>query len=190
MCRQASNRWLISRRYARADNQFRRIQSRVTDAAGHAQAPAFRLRWKPSAAHPLPPASRMDDVFHVSRPLTGPRTRQVHAARCIGYRQQSSHCPIPNTGDAIEVKDVKDQIDFSALGNVVKSVRKPVRQHTATTHQVHTGGLVTCKQRRMQHDLPASTYVLVLREGWDYLCYLGDQVVFRKIGQETCHPCM
>jgi hypothetical protein len=132
----------------------------------------------------------MDDVFHVQRPLTGPRRRQVHAARGISYRQQSSHCPAPNTGDAIEGNDVKDQIDLFSLGNLVKSLRKPVRQHTATTHQVHTGGLVTCKQRRMPHDLPTGTYVLVLREGWDYMCYLGDQVVFRKIGQETCHPCM
>src|SRR5712691_9000623 len=70
-----------------------RIHSRVTDAAGHAQVPAFRLRWKPSAARPLPPAISVDDVFHVQRPLTGPRTRQVNAARCISYRKQSYHFP-------------------------------------------------------------------------------------------------
>jgi hypothetical protein len=174
MCRQASNRWLISRRYARADDQCRRIQSRVTDAAGHAQAPAFRLRWKPSAARPLPPASRMDDVFHVSRPLTGPRTRQVNAAHCIGYRQQSYLLPALHTGDVIEVYDVKDQIDSFYLGNLVKSIRKPVRQYTARTHQVHTGGLVTFKQRQIQLDLPTGTYVLILREGWDDMFYLGD----------------
>lgn len=174
MCRQASNRWLISRRYARADNQCRRIQSRVTDAAGHAQAPAFRLRWKPSAARPLPPASRMDDVFHVSRPLTGPRTRQVHAARWISYRQPSSHVPALKKGDIIEVNDVKDQIDSFSLGNLVKSIRELVRQYTATTRQVHTGGLVTFKQRQIQLDLPTGTYVLILREGWDDMFYLGD----------------
>jgi hypothetical protein len=70
-----------------------RIHSRVTDAAGHAQVPVFRLRWKPSAARPLPPTISVDDVFHVQRPLTGPRTRQVNAARSISYRKQSYHFP-------------------------------------------------------------------------------------------------
>ena len=42
-----------------------RIHSRVTDAAGHAQVPAFRLRWKPSVARPLPTAISVDDVFQV-----------------------------------------------------------------------------------------------------------------------------
>jgi transposase InsO family protein len=37
-----------------AEYNHDRIHSRVTDAAGHAQAPVFRLRWKPSAARPKP----------------------------------------------------------------------------------------------------------------------------------------
>jgi transposase InsO family protein len=119
-----------------------RIHSRVTDAAGHAQAPAFRLCWKPSAARPLPPGINVDDVFQVQRPLTGPRTRQVNAARCIRYRKQSYHFPALHKGDVIEVNEGKDQIDFVYLGNVVQSIRKPLRQHTATTRKVQTGGLV------------------------------------------------
>jgi hypothetical protein len=167
-----------------------RIHSRVTDAAGHAQAPAFRLRWKPSAARPLPPGINVDDVFHVQRPLTGPRTRQVNAARCISYRKQSYHFPALHKGDVIEVNEGKDQIDLAYLGHVVQSIRKPIRQHTATTRKVQTGGLVKFKQQRLQLDLPKGTYVVVLREGQDYLFYLGDQVVFRMTGQEKCHPCI
>jgi transposase InsO family protein len=171
-----------------AEYNHERIYSRVTDAAGHAQVPAFRLRWKPSAARPLPPGISVDDVFHVQRPRTGPQTRQVNAARCISYRKQSYHFPALHKGDVIEVNEGKDQIDFAYLGNVVQSIRKPLRPQTATTRKVHTGGLVKFKQQRIQLDLPKGTYVLVLREGQDYLFYLGDQVVFRMTGQEKCHP--
>jgi transposase InsO family protein len=167
-----------------------RLHSRVTDAAGHAQAPVFRLRWKPSAARPLPPGINVDDVFHVQQPLTGPRTRQVNAARCISYRKQSYHFPKLHKGDVIEVNEGKGQIDFVYLGNVVQSIRKPLRQHTATTRKMQTGGYVKFKQQRMQLDLPKGTYVVILREGRDYLFYLGDQVVFRMTGQEKCHPCI
>jgi len=167
-----------------------RIHSRVTDAAGHAQAPVFRLRWKPSAARPLPQDISVDDVFHVQRPHTGPHTRQVNAACCIRYRKQSYHFPELHKGDVIEVNEGKVQIDFAYLGNVVQSIRKPLRQHTATTRKVQTGGLVKFKQQRIQLDLPKGTYVVVLREGQDYLFYLGDQVVFRMTGQEKCHPCI
>ena len=93
-------------------------------------------------------------------------------------------------GDVIEVNEGKVQIDFAYLGNVVQSIRKPLRQHTATTRKVQTGGLVKFKQQRIQLDLPKGTYVVVLREGQDYLFYLGDQVVFRMTGQEKCHPCI
>ena len=165
-----------------------RIHSRVTDAAGHAQAPVFRLRWKPSAACPLPPVISVDNVFHVQRPLTGPRTRQVNAARCISYRKQSYHFPALNKGDVIEVNDGKDHINFSYLGQLVQRISKPLRQHTATTRKVQTGGLVKFKQQRIQLNLPKGTSVVVLREGWDYLFYVGDRVVFRMTGQEKCHP--
>jgi len=167
-----------------------RIHSRVTNAAGHAQVPAFRLHWKPSMARPLPPAISMDDVCQVQRPRTGPHTRQVNAARCIRYHKQSYHFPELHKGDVIEVNEGKDQIDFAYLGHVVQSIRKPLRQHTATTRKVQTGGLVKFKQQRLQLDLPKGTYVVVLREGQDYLFYLGDQVVFRLTGQEKCHPCI
>jgi hypothetical protein len=150
----------------------------------------FRLRWKPSAARPLPPAISVDDVFHVQRPLTGPRTRQVNAARYISYRKQSYHFPALNKGDVIEVNDSKDHINFSYLGQLVQRISKPLRQHTATTRKVQTGGLVQFKQQRIQLDLPKGTYVAVLREGWDYLFYLGDRVVFRMTGQAQCHPCI
>jgi Integrase core domain len=159
-----------------------RIHSRVTDAAGHAQTPVFRLRWKPSAARPLPPTISMDDVFHVQRPRTGPHTRQVNAARCISYRKQSYHFPALNKGDVIEVNEDKTHINFAYLGNVVKRISKPLHQHTATTRKVHTGGLVKFKQQRIQLDLPKGTYVVVLREGRDYLFYLGEQIVFRMTG--------
>jgi hypothetical protein len=171
-----------------AEYNHARIHSRVTDAAGHAQAPIFRLRWKPSAARPLPPGINVDDVFQVQRPLTGPRTRQVNAARCIRYRKQSYHFPALHKGDVIEVNEGKDQIDFAYLGTVVQSICKPLHQHTATTRKVQTGGLVKFKQQRIQLNLPKGTYVVVLREGQDYLFYLGDQVVFRTTGQEKCHP--
>jgi transposase InsO family protein len=167
-----------------------RIHNRVTDAAGHAQAPVFRLCWKPSAARPLPPTISVDDVFHVQRPRTGPQTRQVNAARCIIYYKKSYHFPALHKGDVIEVHEGKDQIDFAYLGNVVQSIRKPLRQQTATTRKVQTGGLVKFKQQRIQLDLPKGTYVVVLREGQDYLFSLGDQVVFRMTGQEKCHPCI
>jgi transposase InsO family protein len=165
-----------------------RIHSRVTDAAGHAQVPAFRLHWKPSAARPLPPVLSVDDVFQVQRPHTGPHTRQVNAARCIRYRKQSYHFPALHKGDVIEVNEGKDQIDFTSLGTVVQSIRKPLRPHTATTRKVQTGGLVKFKQQWIPLDLPKGTYVMVLREGGDYLFSLGDQVIFRMTGQEKCHP--
>jgi transposase InsO family protein len=171
-----------------AEYNHDRIHSRVTDAAGHAQAPVFRLRWKPSAARPLPSGINVDDAFQVQRPDTGPHTRQVNAARCISYRKQSYHFPDLNKGDVIEVHDGKDHIDFSYLGQLVKRISKPLRQQTATTRQVHTGGLVKFKQRWIQLDLPKGTHVVVLREGRDYLFYLGEQVVFRMTGQEKCHP--
>ena len=167
-----------------------RIHSRVTDAAGHAQVPVFRLRWTPSAARPLPPTISVDDVFHVQRPLTGPRTRQVNAARSISYRKQSYHFPALHKGDVIEGTEGKDQIDFSDLGQLVQRIGKPLRQQTATTRQVHTGGLVKCKQQQLQLDLPKGTHVVVLREGGDYIFSVGDQVVFRLTGQEKCHPCI
>lgn len=170
-----------------AESNHDRIHRRVTDAAGHAQVPAFRVRWQPSAARPLPPDISVDDVLHVQRPHTGPQTRHVNAARCLSYRKQSSHFPARHQGDVIEVNEGKDQIDFASLGNVVQSIRKPLRQHTATTRKVHTGGLVKFKQQRLQLDLPKGTYVVVLREGQDYLFSLGDQVVFRMPGQEQCH---
>jgi hypothetical protein len=129
-----------------AEYNHDRLHSRVTDAAGHAQAPVFRLRWKPSAVRPLPPGINVDDVFHVQRPLTGPRTRQVTAARCISYRKQSYHFPKLQKGDVIEVNEGKAQIDFVYLGNMVQSIRKPLRQHTATTRKVQTGGHVKFKQ--------------------------------------------
>jgi hypothetical protein len=173
-----------------AEYNHDRIHSRVTNAAGHAQVPVFRLRWKPSAARPLPPVISVDDVFHVQRPLTGPRTRQVNAARCISYRKQSYHFPALNKGDVIEVNDGKDHINFSYLGQLVQRIRKPLRQHTATTRKVQTGGLVKFKQQRIQLNLPKGTYVVVLREGWDYLFYVGNRVVFRMTGQEKCHPCI
>jgi len=171
-----------------AEYNHDRIHSRVTDAAGHAQAPVFRLRWKPSAARPLPSGINVDDVFHVQRPHTGPYTRQVNAARYISYRKQSYHFPTLHKGDVIEVNEAKDHIDFAYLGNVVQSIRKPLRQQTATTRKVQTGGLVKFKQQRIQLDLPKGTHVVVLREGRDYLFYLGEQVVFRMTGQEKCHP--
>ena len=167
-----------------------RIQSRVTDAAGHAQVPAFRLHWQPSAARPLPPAISVDDIFQVQRPRTGPHTRQVNAARCVSYRKQTYHFPALHKGDVIEVNEGRDQSDWVYLGKLVQSIRKPVRQHTATTRKVHTGGLVKFKQQRIQLDLPKGTYVVVLREGQDYLFSLGDQVVCRMTGQEKCHPCI
>jgi hypothetical protein len=173
-----------------AESNHDRIHSRVTDAADHAQVPALRLRWKPSAARPLPPALSVDDVFHVQRLHTRPHTRQVNAARCISYRKQSYHFPEWHKGDIIEVNESKDQIDFAYLGNVVQSIRKPLRHHTATTRKVQTGGLVKFKQQRIHLDLPKGTYVVVLREGQDYLFYLGDQVVFRMTGQEKCHLCI
>src|SRR5215470_8357548 len=166
-----------------AEYNHNRIHSRVTDAAGHAQAPVFRLRWKPSAACPLPPAISVDDVLHVQRPRAGPRTRQVNAARCLRYRKQSYHFPELNKGDVVEVNEGKDQIDFAYLGDVVQSIRKPLRQHTATTRKVHTGGLVKFKQQRMQLDLPKGTHVVVLREGGEYIFYAGGQVVSRMPGQ-------
>jgi hypothetical protein len=167
-----------------------RMHSRVTDAAGHAQVPVFRLRWKPSAARPLSPTINVDDVFQVQRPLTGPRTRQVNAACRISFRKQSYHFPALHKGDVIEVIEGKDQIDFSYLGRLMQRIHKPVRQDTATTRQVHTGGLVKFKQQQIHLDLPKGTHVLVLREGEDSIFSVGDQVVFRLIGQEKCHPCI
>ena len=171
-----------------AEYNHDRIHSRVTDAAGHAQAPVFRLHWRPSAARPLPPTISVDDIFHVQRPRTGSRTRQVNAARCISYYKESYHFPALNKGDVIEVNEGKDHIDFAYLGNLVKRIRKPLCQQTATTRKVHTGGLVKFKQRRIQLDLPKGTHVVVLREGEDYIFYAGDQVVFRMTDQEKCHP--
>ena len=59
---------------------------------------------------------------------------------------------------------------------------------TGFVHQ--SRGLVKFKQQRIQLDLPKGTYVVVLREGQDYLFSLGDQVVFCMTGQEKCHPCI
>jgi hypothetical protein len=165
-----------------------RIHRRVTDAAGQAQTPVFRVRWKPSAARPLPPTISLDDVLHVQRPRVGPHTRPVNAARCVSYHKQSYQVPALNKGDVIEVNEGKTHLDLAYLGTVVKRIRKPLHRHTATTRKVHTGGLVKCKQQRIQLDLPQGTYVVVLREGRDYLCYLGEQIVFRMTGQEKCHP--
>jgi len=167
-----------------------RIQSRVMDAAGHAQVPACRLRWKSSAARPVPPAISVDDVLQVQRPRPGPRTRQVKAARCLNSRKQSSHVPPLHKGDVIEGHEGKDPIAFAYLGNVVQRIRRPLGQQTATTRQVHPGGLVQFNQRRMQLDLPKGPFVVLLREGQDSIFYAGDQVVFRMTGQEKCHPCL
>ena len=73
---------------------------------------------------------------------------------------------------------------------MVQSIRKPLRQHTATTRKVQTGGLVKFKQQRLQLDLPKGTHVVVLREGGEYIFYAGGQVVSRMPGQEKCHPCI
>jgi hypothetical protein len=126
----------------------------------------------------------------VQRPRTGPRTRQVNAARCISYRKQSYHFPTLHKGDVIAVHEGKDHIAFSYLGNLVQRISRPLCQQTATTRKVQTGGLVKFKQRRIQLDLPKGTFVVVLREGQDYIFYAGDQVVFRITGQEKCHPCI
>ena len=75
------------------------------------------------------------------------------AARCIRYHKQSYHFPELHKGDIIEVHEGKDQIDFAYLGNVVQRRRTPLRQHTATTRKVQTGGLVKFKQQRMQLDV-------------------------------------
>jgi hypothetical protein len=91
-------------------------------------------------------SSDVADVFYVQRPLTGPRTRQVNAARCISYRKPSYHFPALHKGDVIAVNEGNDQIDFAYLGNVVQSIRKPLRQQTATTRKVQTGGFVKFKQ--------------------------------------------
>jgi transposase InsO family protein len=96
-----------------AEDNHDRIHSRGTDAAGHAQAPVFRLRWKPSVARPLPSGITLDDVFQGQRPHTGPHTRQVNAARCIRYRKQSSHFPPLHKGEIMEVNEGKDQSDFA-----------------------------------------------------------------------------
>ena len=98
------------------------------------------------------------------------------------------HFPTLHKGDIIEVNEGKDQIDFAYLENVVRSIRKPLRQQTATTRKVQTDGLVKFKQQRIQLDLPKGTHVVVLRQGQDYIFYLGEQVVFRMTGQEKCHP--
>ena len=126
----------------------------------------------------------------MQRPRTGPHTRQVNAARCVSYRKQSYHFPELHKGDSLAVNEGKDQIDFFYLGKLVQSIRKPLRQHTATTRKVQTGGLVKFKQQRIQLDLPKGTYIVVLREGQDYIFYLGEQVVFRMTGQDKCHPCI
>jgi hypothetical protein len=173
-----------------AEYNHDRIHSWVTDAAGHAQVPAFRLRWKPSAARPLPPAISVDDVFQVQRPRTGPQTRQVNTARCICYYKQTYYFPELHKGDVIEVNEGKDQIDFAYLEKLVQSIRKPLHYQTATTRKVQSGSLVKCKQRRIQLDLPKGTYVVVLREGQNHIFYLGEQVVFRMPGQEEYHPCI
>ena len=85
---------------------------------------------------------------------------------------------------------IRGNVNFSYLGQLVQRIRKPLRQQTATTRKVHTGALVKFKQQRIQLDLPKGTHVVVLREGRDYLFYLGEQVVFRMPGQEKCHPCI
>jgi transposase InsO family protein len=102
-----------------------RLHSRVTDAAGHAQTPGFRVRWKPSAARPVPPTISVDDVFHGQRPRTGPHTRQVNTAWGISYRKQSYHVPALNQGDVIAVNEGKTHIAFAYLGTVVQRIRTP-----------------------------------------------------------------
>jgi hypothetical protein len=174
----------------RAASPHARLQSRVTEAAGHAQVPALRLPWKPRAARPWPPASRGDDVLPVPRPLPGPQTRQGHAARGRSSRPQSAPVPARPQGEVREVKAGKAPMDVASLGNGVQSLRQPCRHHTATTRQVHTGGLGPCTQPRMQLDLPQGTDVVGLREGQDSLFALSDQVVCRLTGQEKCHPCI
>jgi hypothetical protein len=62
---------------------------------------------------------------------------------------------------------------------VVQSIRKPLRQHTATTRKVQTGGVVKFKQQRLQLDLPKGTHVVVLRQGQDYLFYLVTDCEFQ-----------
>ena len=53
---------------------------------------------------------------------------------------------------------------------------------------MHRGGLVKFTPQRIQLDLPKGTSVVVLREGRDYLFYLGEQIVFRMTGQEKGSP--
>ena len=161
------------------EENHHRSHRRVTDAAGHAHAPGLRWRWQPSAARPLPPGIHVDDVFQGQRPPPGPRPRPVKAARGIRSRKQSSQFPARHKGKVIAGNEGKAQMDFASLGNVVPSRRKPLRQQTATTRKVHTGGLVKFKPQRMQLDLPKGTHAVVLREGQDSIFYLGDRVVFR-----------
>jgi hypothetical protein len=190
MCRQVSNRWRISPRYARADHRCRRIYRRVTDAAGHAQAPACRVRWKPSVARPWLPAISMDDVWHGQRPLTGLRTRHVHAARCLGERQTSSHVPALKTGDIIAVNDVNDHINLFSLGNLVMRLRKPGRQHTATTHHVHTGGLVHAHRDRCHTTgRQARTCWSFGRDGTPWLIGVPGWSFARSVKKRGTHVC-
>ena len=115
-----------------------------------------------------------------------PTFTAINAARYIRYRKQSYHFPTLHKGDVIEVNEVKDHIDFAYLGNVVQSIRKPLRQHTATTRKVQTGGLVKFEQQRIQLDLPKGTHVVVLREGRDSFIWVSR--LFRMTGREKCHP--
>jgi len=68
----------------------------------------------------------------------------------------------------------KDHMAFFDLGQLVKRIRKPLRQQTATTRQGHTDDLVKFNHRRIQLDLPKGTHVVVLREGGNYIFYAGD----------------
>jgi hypothetical protein len=107
------------------ESHHARRHRRVTEAAGHAQAPVVRVRWQPSAARPLPPVSSVDDGVHVQRPRTGPRTRPVTAARCISDRQPSSPLPAWHQGDVLEGTEGQDHLHCSDLGPLGHRLRKP-----------------------------------------------------------------
>jgi putative transposase len=163
-----------------------RIHSRVTDEEGHAHQPQFRFTWKRSAALPMPAEINLNEVFSVQRPQTGSRTRQINANRRINFRKHSYHLPELNKGDVIEIKDCKDRIEFFYLGKLLQRIIKPSRQQTATTRKVKAGGIVKFKRKLIKLDLPKGIYVLIVREGQDYVFYLSGQVIFRITSQQKC----
>ena len=168
------------------DYNQNRIHSRVTDEEGHAHQPQFRFTWKQSAARPIPTQINLDEVFSLQRPQTGSRTRQVNASRCINYRKHSYHFPELNKGDVIEIKDCKECIEFSYLGKLLQRIIKPSRQQRATMRKVKAGGIVKFKRKLIKLYLPKWVYVLIVREGQDYVFYLSGQVIFRITGQQKC----